>query len=79
MIAVVYPSAAAPYAHEAGLGVPGPSAGAEPAPRACRELRKDGEPCQGTPGDDGLCAAHKPKGDSDAGAVAAAVDADPPA
>lgn len=48
----------------------------EPAPRACTELTKAGEPCKGTPGPDGLCAAHKPKGDADAGAVPPAVDAD---
>jgi hypothetical protein len=27
---------------------------------ACTELTKAGEPCKGTPGPDGLCAAHKP-------------------
>lgn len=31
-----------------------------PAPPACTELKKNGEPCNGTPGPDGLCAAHKP-------------------
>jgi hypothetical protein len=30
-----------------------------PAPRACSETTKAGDPCKGTPGDDGLCAAHK--------------------
>lgn len=35
---------------------------APPVP-ACTELTKAGEPCKGTPGPDGLCAAHKPKGD----------------
>ena len=29
------------------------------------ELTKAGEPCKGTPGPDGLCAAHKPRGDGD--------------
>jgi hypothetical protein len=43
-------------------------------PKACTELTKAGTPCKGTPGDDGLCAAHKPKGDADA----AALDPDPP-
>ena len=45
---------------------------------ACTELTKAGEPCKGTPGPDGLCAAHKPKGDDSApeGPVAAAGDAD---
>jgi hypothetical protein len=28
--------------------------------RSCTETTKAGEPCKGTPGDDGLCAAHKP-------------------
>jgi hypothetical protein len=46
---------------------------AEPA-AACSETTKAGEPCKGTPGADGLCAAHKPKGDGDdaAGAPAGA-------
>jgi hypothetical protein len=30
-----------------------------PAPRVCSETTKAGDPCKGTPGDDGLCAAHK--------------------
>jgi hypothetical protein len=49
-----------------------------PPARACTEVTKAGEPCKGTPGDDGLCAAHKAKGDDGAatGAVAAAGDAD---
>lgn len=47
-----------------------------PPPPACTELTKAGEPCKGTPGPDGLCAAHKPKGDDGAGAVPPAVDAD---
>jgi len=38
-----------------------------PPPRVCAETTRAGEPCKGTPGDDGLCAAHKPKdGDGDA-------------
>ncbi len=64
----------APGVHSAPLDAPVPE-----QPRACTELTKAGNPCQGTPGDDGLCAAHKPKGEADAGAVPAAVDADPPA
>ncbi len=50
-----------------------------PPARACTEVTKAGEPCKGTPGDDGLCAAHKARGEADAGAVAAAVDPDPQA
>ena len=34
------------------------AAQASPAP-ACSETTKAGEPCKGTPGEDGLCAAHK--------------------
>lgn len=50
-----------------------------PAP-ACTELTKAGEPCKGTPGPDGLCAAHKPKGDDGAAQpVGPPVDADPQA
>ena len=45
-------------------------------PRACQATTAAGEPCKGRPGDDGFCAAHKPKEDADAGAVPAAVDAD---
>jgi hypothetical protein len=37
----------------------------EPEPRACTELTKAGEPCKGTPGDDGLCAAHKKTAEAD--------------
>ena len=33
-----------------------------PAPAACSETTKAGEPCKGTPGPDGLCAAHKTAG-----------------
>lgn len=36
-----------------------PEPPADAAPRACTELTKAGQPCKGTPGDDGLCAAHK--------------------
>lgn len=50
-----------------------------PPAAACAELTKAGEPCKGTPGPDGLCAAHKPKGDDGAGAAAVAVDPDPQA
>lgn len=52
-----------------------------PPAAACTETTRAGEPCKGTPGPDGLCAAHKPRGDDGAstGAVAAAVDADPQA
>jgi hypothetical protein len=32
---------------------------AAPPAAACTELTKAGEPCKGTPGPDGLCAAHK--------------------
>jgi hypothetical protein len=32
--------------------------------QGCTELTKAGEPCKGTPGDDGLCAAHKKAADS---------------
>lgn len=35
----------------------------EPAPKACGGTTKAGDPCKGTPGPDGLCAAHKPKDD----------------
>lgn len=38
-----------------------------PPPRVCSETTKAGDPCKGTPGEDGLCAAHKPKGDDGAG------------
>lgn len=31
-----------------------------PPARTCRETTKAGGPCKGTPGEDGLCAAHKP-------------------
>lgn len=58
--AVVVRGAAAP----AGVIAPGhvslPEQPAQPQPRACRALTKAGEPCKGTPGDDGFCAAHKP-------------------
>lgn len=37
---------------------------AEPPVRACTETTKAGEPCKGTPGDDGLCAAHKKTADT---------------
>ena len=50
-----------------------------PPARACTEVTKAGEPCKGTPGDDGLCAAHKARGEADAGTVAAAADPDPQA
>jgi hypothetical protein len=33
----------------------------EDTPAACTETTKAGEPCKGTPGDDGRCAAHKEK------------------
>lgn len=33
---------------------------------ACTEETKAGEPCKGTPGPDGLCAAHKKAADSEA-------------
>lgn len=51
-----------------------------PAPDGCTELTKAGEPCKGTPGPDGLCAAHKPKGgDGAAGDLPpVVVDGDPP-
>lgn len=44
---------------------------AEPKP-SCQAVTKAGDPCKGTPGEDGLCAAHKPKGDADAGGPAGA-------
>lgn len=47
-----------------------------PAARACSETTKAGEPCKGTPGDDGLCAAHKAKGDDSAGPVGTPGDPD---
>lgn len=35
-------------------------------PRTCQATTKGGDPCNGRPGDDGFCAAHKPKeGDGD--------------
>lgn len=46
---------------------------------ACTELTKAGEPCKGTPGPDGLCAAHKQRGDGGEGPAGAAGDADPQA
>ena len=49
-----------------------------PPARTCSETTKAGEPCKGTPGDDGLCAAHKPRGDAD-GTVAPAAEPDPQA
>jgi hypothetical protein len=56
---VVVRGAAAP----AGVIAPGHDSRPEPpataGPRACTELTKAREPCKGTPGDDGLCAAHK--------------------
>lgn len=62
--AVIVRGAAAP----AGVITPGVHSQPEPAadaePRACTELTKAGEPCKGTPGDDGLCAAHKKAADS---------------
>lgn len=65
--AVVVRGQAAP----AGVIAPGhisePEPPAQPEPRKCTELTKAGNPCQGTPGDDGLCAAHKPKGDDGEG------------
>lgn len=42
-----------------------------PPPRACSETTKAGDPCKGTPGEDGLCAAHKPRGDDGAGPAVA--------
>ena len=65
--AVVVRGAAAP----AGVIAPGhisvPEPPPAPEPRVCTATTKAGNPCQGTPGDDGLCAAHKPKGDADEG------------
>ena len=59
MYAVVVRGAAAP----AGVIAPGhdsrPEQPAQPETRACTATTKAGEPCKGTPGDDGLCAAHK--------------------
>ena len=49
-----------------------------PAPRTCGGTTKAGEPCQGRPGEDGFCAAHKPKEDG-SDPAAPPVDADPPA
>lgn len=80
--AVVVRGAAAP----AGVVAPGihsqpePAAAPEPEPRTCTELTKAGQPCKGTPGDDGLCAAHKAKGGDDAAGdlQAPVVGADPP-
>jgi hypothetical protein len=46
-----------------GVAVSGPPP-VEAEPRACTETTKAGEPCKGTPGDDGLCAAHKKAADS---------------
>lgn len=52
----------------AGVVAPGvhsqPEPLAVPEARACTETTKAGEPCKGTPGDDGLCAAHKKTADS---------------
>jgi hypothetical protein len=56
----------APGTPHPGAVVPHPDAVPDATPqegRACTELTKAGEPCKGTPGDDGLCAAHKPKED----------------
>jgi hypothetical protein len=63
--------------HEAGVAVPGPVV--EVPPAACTELTAAGEPCKGRPGADGLCAAHKRKGEDDAagGLPPAVVGADP--
>jgi hypothetical protein len=69
--------AALPYV---GDGSPGTAVGCahgswrlgdltDPAPEtptACTEQTKAGNPCQGTPGPDGLCAAHKSKGEDGA-------------
>ena len=52
------------------------------SPAACQATTKAGNPCQGKPGPDGYCAAHKQTdgGDGAAGDIQAAlVDADPPA
>lgn len=43
--------------------------------RTCTATTRSGDPCKGTPGEDGLCAAHKAKGDGDAPPV----DPDSPA
>lgn len=63
-----------------GLAIPG-GVPDEAPPRACQATTKAGNPCQGIPGDDGFCAAHKPKEDASAAGdiQAAVVDADPPA
>ena len=52
------------------------------SPAACQATTKAGNACQGKPGPDGYCAAHKQTdgGDSAAGDIPpAVVDADPPA
>jgi hypothetical protein len=60
---VIQGAAVAPGSPGPGAVVPHPTAEApEREARACTELTKAGEPCKGTPGDDGLCAAHKGPG-----------------
>lgn len=65
MIAVVFPAAAAPYPsdgpREEGVAVPAALPPVIEPDRSCTETTKAGEPCKGTPGDDGRCAAHKEK------------------
>jgi hypothetical protein len=68
---VVIRGAAAPAGVIAEDHISEPEPAAQPEPRRCTETTKAGNPCQGTPGDDGLCAAHKPKGDDGGGSVGA--------
>lgn len=63
LYAVVVRGVSAPAGVIAPDHISQPGQPAEPEPRACTELTKAGEPCKGTPGDDGLCAAHKPRAD----------------
>jgi hypothetical protein len=63
VIVVRSPAQAEHVPAEDGQAVPG-GVPDEPAPRACQAVTKAGDPCKGTPGDDGFCAAHKPKGDA---------------
>lgn len=51
------PGAVAPHP---AAELPGPADTGELGERRCTEPKKDGSQCNGTPGDDGLCAAHKP-------------------
>jgi hypothetical protein len=57
---IVRGAAVAPGTLFDGAVIPHPGAtGPEPEPPRCTETTKAGDPCQGRPGDDGLCAAHK--------------------